>query len=131
MSQQRNQVRWLNHILILGALGLMPLLVARAAGAAEGGRPAPALGTAGVTYPILIGADGAGRYFTKQKLVYWQQEAWYRALDDYGIKYVDVHISPITDHGSENSARMAETFLDLDRRMRDHGKVYTINVEHP
>ncbi len=81
------------------------------------------------TYPILIGADCRGTFFQKQKRDFWKEDAWYRSLDEFGIRYVDVHLYGIERFKTDRAAGCAGMILDIDHNMRRHGKVYTLNVE--
>jgi len=52
-------------------------------------------------------------------------------LEQFGFKHVNIWLQPVTEAGDQNSLRMAERIVQIDRHMRQHGMTYTFNVEAP
>lgn len=78
----------------------------------------------------LLGVDDGGSYhwFNLNKPA-WEYPAYFKALDDLGVKFVSVHFWPVTDQGNANSEMTRRRLEALDDAMRQHGIRYTINVE--
>jgi hypothetical protein len=94
-----------------------------ASSAMAGGLPSPA---ASATYPVRLGVDDASLARAGTPA---QASRLFETLGQLGLKHIDIHLSPITNAGSQNSARMGERISQIDVLARQHGLTYTFNVE--
>ncbi len=80
--------------------------------------------------PCLLGVDDGGAYHhAVAKRQPWEFEAWFRALDDLGARFVSVHFWPVSDAGERNSEETRRRLEAMDAAMRRHRVAYTLNVE--